>query len=521
MSSDKCAPCYCAELKCLCVCVLDLQTDPDSLRRLLAKTQASAAAGGGGAGSSSFPSFSFPKSSSSAYKSVASTDAIFHALLEEEDAGEGQGQGQSGASTARSASRQRLGHGHGGGPGLDDDAAELEREIRSAMNDENELDEEAAEDDDAADSAQYGRDAEEEVPRDPRARMDRLAAQVAAIRARVHDDGDDYAFAPDERADELHAAVASASSSSDRAKRAGHAVPGSRTAAARDRTVSAGTRRRGNSGSSSSSSSSAASLTARPRSDPAGPPGFDLHGLVGGGPASSTGAAGGCDSPPSPAVSSRAHLSLADRLDQAIGVRPSSSSSSSSAAADSWRTWKPRGLAAGGSASAAASAPPPPFGAGLSVSASLDGGDMAGGSASMVRAAARGQQAAAAAAAAGLSSASPRFNGSASPSPRQVVAPVRQGRPLRALSSSGAAASPGSGTALLAAMQMQGSPAASLHSARAAAAAHCAGAPSRPLSASALELQLCVGGGPGSLPPPISSTQAQIKASGSRSRLAQ
>ena len=198
---------------------------------------------------SSFPSFSFPKASSSAYRSVASTDAIFHALLEEE---EGEGQGQSGASTARSASRQRLGHGHGGGSGLDDDAAELEREIRSAMNDENELDEEAAEDDDVADSVQYDRDAEEEVPRDPRARMDRLAAQVAAIRARVHDDGDDYAFAPDERADELHAAVASAPSSSssssflssDRAKRAGHAVPGSRTAAARDRTVSAGTRRR-------------------------------------------------------------------------------------------------------------------------------------------------------------------------------------------------------------------------------------------------------------------------------------
>ena len=425
------------ELLC---CVLSCFQSDDALRRILAKTQASASArsnGGNAASASKFPTFAFPKPGSSGYTSVSSTDAILQSLLDDDD--------RSAAPSLSSAAA----------------VADMEREIHSAMDDENQLD-----DEDGGGGGEEDATADNDVPRDPRARMDRLQAQVDAIRARVHSEADEHT---------LPASTDDAVAEPAPRKKLG-AGPSSSAAAAksRDRVSSAGVRRVNH----SATSSHHTPLTARPRSDPAGP-GFDLHGV----PAAAA-AALRSDSPPSPsgssgasvaahpAYSSRPVSSLSDRLDEAIGVRSRPSSSAGSAAGDAWRTWKPIGV------SAAVSGSPGSV-------ASLDGADF-GGSASSVRAAARSA----------LPGSSPRGAAHGSPSPRQVAAVGRQARPLRAMSGSG------SGTAMLASMQGGTTPPVAMH-ARAV----------RPLSASHADSST-------SLPPPISSTQAQLQASASRAKFA-
>jgi len=347
------------------------QITPDALQRLLDKTQQSTRMRSVGGDTStrsnstdatdSFPLFSFPTSSPFTYKSITSTDAILDALLEEEDrAAEAAGGSSSSASSRRSARKAAAHEGSRRGETSDDTVA---REMASAVDDEDEYDSDADDlDGGEADQLQAtnvpttsattaGEDIDPatDLPRDPRARIERLAAQVAAIRARLHTDQDDIDEAQQTQSTRKQAenVEPDATKRSKRKKHHGSSDASTHT----ERVSSAGVPRV------SSTPSSHASLP-RPRSDPASP-GFDLD------------APRACPPVPSPSASSisastsslfherdRSALSLSERLDLAIGVNPHSRPSTGGGsggggsgrggAADSWRAWKATAAAAGG-----------------------------------------------------------------------------------------------------------------------------------------------------------------------------
>lgn len=387
--------------------------DPEQLRRIIAKTQASIAAPASAAAGSAFPTFAFPKSSSSAStsssssgatsafpSSLPSTAAIF-AAMEAEEKAQKRKQRAAEAETTRAPAAAMDADTL---PRDDDEEYYEEDDVPPAADPDGEEEYFDDHDDDDADgvddSTSFAVEEEVDVSKNPRERMDRLTAQVAAIRARVCDDGAEY------RVDRPPSATATKS-------RSGVASAGRRSV-------------------------DGARPVSRPRSQPVPDLDDSFSSFYDSSPSPATAAAAASPihsrstsraSPParSPLYSSSPSpvsggLSLGDRLDRALG-RPTSSSSSSGGGnsarggiggggGESWRTWQPR---MDDMAAAAA-----------------------GGSGARVRAAARGQAQAATLATAG--GPSPRMPGSQTTTAGPLRSTAVPQRPLRAIASAAAAA---------------------------------------------------------------------------------
>ena len=340
-----------------------LQVDSEYLKKLLAKTQKSASAAGAGEKQSSFPTFSFPKNLSSTTSSglnsagsvvgLSSTDAIFAAMEREEKEKKRAARKAATANAAPTVTASST--------SLDSrpiSAEQAAREAREAMladsadsdggggevveegeEDEEEEEEEAEEDPDSeTDATGPSTDSSKSIPRNPRARMDALAAQIAAIRAKTLDETGEWKVEPREKESSTQGkADGSNNKRGNAARRSLEPAVSSSTSTSNSRPHSEHAE--------NSFEESFASLSMTPSNHLAASPVSSSHIT-----------ASPFASPVSSGSASAAAYSLADRLDRALSnqTRPGSSSSqigsarlgSAGAAAggsiDSWRTWQPR-----------------------------------------------------------------------------------------------------------------------------------------------------------------------------------